>query len=466
MWGISYPGFYAAMGTMSGHPALKAVSPQAPIANWFIGDDFHHHGAFFLTPAFRFFSGFGKPRPEPTTQRATGFEIPNPDGYQFFLEMGPLKNATTYLGEDISFWNDLMTNGTYNDYWKERNILNHLNDVRPAMLTVGGWFDAEDLYGPLMVYKTIEEENPSIENKLVMGPWYHGGWSRSPGESLGDIYFGDSTSYFYMEKIELPFFRYHLKNEGQPTIPEATVFETGSNRWQSYIQWPPPDVTEKKLYFHPQGKLSFSAPTITETAYDQYMSDPAKPVPFIDGIHNNMPRKYMLSDQRFASKRPDVLVYESEILDEDVIICGPVFANLAVSTSGTDSDWIVKLIDVFPYDTPDNDPNPREVPMRGYQMMVRGEVLRGKFRNSYENPEPFLPTEITRVRFDIRDVNHCFQKGHKMMVQVQSSWFPLVDRNPQTFTDIYNASEEDFQTAKQRIYYSKDHPSYLEVKVK
>jgi putative CocE/NonD family hydrolase len=246
---------------------------------------------------------------------------------------------------------------------------------------------------------------------------------------------------------------------------DVTVFETGSNQWRSYGLWPPENLTEKKLYLHPEGKLAFNRPKPVDQYYDEYISDPAKPVPFISGIYNYMPTEYMVADQRFATKRPDVLVYESDILEEDVLFCGPVFANFSVSTSGTDSDWIVKLIDVFPDETPDNDPNPRDVRMGGYQMMVRGEVLRGKFRNSYENPEPFSPDEVTQIRFDIRDVNHSFLKGHRIMVQVQSSWFPLVDRNPQTFTDIYNASEEDFQKATQRVYFSEVYPSYLEVNV-
>jgi putative CocE/NonD family hydrolase len=466
MWGISYPGFYSVMGAIDAHPALLAVSPQAPVADWFIGDDFHHHGAFFINHAFGFFSGFGLPRPAPTTEGNDFFDFPTHDGYQFFLEMGPLKNAQKYLDNKISFWNEMMTHGTYDEYWQERNVLNHLDDVKPAMLTVGGWFDAEDLYGPLNVYKTIEKENPGIENRLVMGPWSHGGWGRSTGEKLWDIYFGDSTSYYYRENIELPFFQYYLKQEGSLNIPDATVFETGSNQWRAYDQWPPKNITEKKLYLHPQGKLAFTLPDPVDEIYDEYISDPAKPVPFIGGIYNYMPTEYMVADQRFASKRPDVVVYESDILNEDVIICGPVFANLSVSTSGTDSDWIVKLIDVFPDETPDNEPNPRDVRMGGYQMLIRGEVIRGKFRNSYENPEPFSPEEVTQIRFDMRDVNHNFLKGHRIMVQVQSSWFPLVDRNPQIFTDIYHATEGDFRKARQRVYYSKEYPSYLEVKVK
>jgi putative CocE/NonD family hydrolase len=467
MWGISYPGFYCTIAAVDAHPALVAVSPQAPVTDWFIGDDFHHHGAFFLNPAFGFFKGFGQERPEPTTKRPTSFQYPTQDGYQFFLDMGPLKNAVNFIGDSISFWNDLMSHSDYDDFWKDRNVLFHLDDVRPAMLTVGGWFDAEDLYGPLSVYKTIEENNPDIENRLVMGPWYHGGWSRNTGESLWDINFGDSTSYYYREHIEFPFFQYYLKDKkDQLNISDATVFETGSNQWQSYDQWPPANLTDRKLYLHPEGKLDFTPPRVSTDIYDEYISDPDKPVPFISGVYNYMPREYMVADQRFASKRPDVLVYKSDVLEEDVTICGPVFANLSVSTSGTDSDWIVKLIDVFPNDTPDNRPNPRDVRMGGYQMMVRGEVLRGKFRNSYENPEPFVPDEITNIRFDIRDINHSFLKGHRIMVQIQSSWFPLVDRNPQTFTDIYNADEEDFQKATQRLYLSSEYPSYLELNVK
>jgi putative CocE/NonD family hydrolase len=466
MWGISYPGFYCTIAAVDAHPALVAVSPQAPVTDWFIGDDFHHHGAFFLNPAFGFFKSFGQARPEPTTEWPPSFQYPTHEGYQFFLEMGPLKNAVDFIGDSISFWNDMMTHGTYDKFWKDRNVLFHLDDVRPAMLTVGGWFDAEDLYGPLYVYKTIEENNPGIENRLVMGPWSHGGWGRSTGEKLWDIHFGDSTSYYYRENIELPFFQYYLKGMGELNIAEATVFETGSNQWQTYDQWPPENLSEEKLYLHPQGRLSFTPPEISGVVYDEYISDPARPVPFISGVYNYMPTEYMVADQRFASKRPDVLIYQSEILEESITISGPVFANMSVSTSGTDSDWIVKLIDVYPEEYPDYEPNPRDVRMGGYQMMVRGEVLRGKFRNSYENPEPFVPDEITNIRFDIRDVNHCFLKGHRIMVQVQSSWFPLVDRNPQIFTDIYWANDEDFEKATQRIYLSQENPSYLELKVK
>jgi uncharacterized protein len=467
MWGISYPGFYAAMGTIDAHPALKASSPQAPIADWFIGDDFHHNGTLFLPHAFNFLSGFGLPRPQPTTEFPARFAHGTPDGYKFFLEMGPLANADRkYLKGQVTFWNEMTAHPNYDDYWRARNTLPHLKNIKPAVMTVGGWFDAEDLYGALNTYKTIERINPGIYNKLVMGPWFHGGWARADGDFLGDVKFGAQTSVFYRENIELPFFECLLKDKCDHNLPEAFVFETGSNQWRSYDHWPPLNTEQKELFLQANGTLSFSRPARSMAkSFDEYVSDPAHPVPFISNTAIGMTREYMIDDQRFAATRPDVLVYQTGPLEKAVTASGPVVATLFVSTSGTDSDYVVKVIDVFPDNTPDNDPNPAGVKMGGYQMLVRGEPMRGRFRNSFARPEAMIPNKVTKVEFTLPDVNHSFQKGHRIMVQIQSSWFPLVDRNPQKFVDIYKATERDFQKATQRIYRSAQYSSQVSLTV-
>jgi len=462
LWGISYPGFYASMGTIDAHPALKAVSPQAPIANWFARDDFHHNGAFTLALGFPFFPSFGIPRPEPVSRRPDEFKFPMPDGYQFYLDMGPLKNANKkYLHGKIPFWNQIMAHGTYDEFWKTRNILPDLKNIKPAVMVVGGWFDTENLYGALHTYQAIEQNNPGAINILVMGPWYHGGWVRSDGSRLGGISFGSKTGEYYIENIELPFFNYYLKDKGQLNLPEAYVFETGTNQWKTYNRWPPENIKREKLYLGQNHSLSFSPPSNRDILYHQYISDPAKPVPFTSEITTDIPRSYMVEDQRFASRRPDVPVYKSEKLKKDITIVGPIIADLFVSTTGTDSDWVVKLIDVLPEDRPKN----KKVVLGGYQMLLRGEILRGKFRNSFEKPEPMEPGKITHIKFTLNDVNHTFRKGHRIMVQIQNSWFPLFDRNPQKFVDIYNADESDFQIATQRVYFSSQYPSGLMVNV-
>jgi len=463
-WGISYPGFYAAASMIDAHPALKAVSPQAPIADWWY-DDFHHHGAFFLPHAFRFLSSFGVPRPEPTTTRNPGFEFPTPDGYEFYLGLGPLENVNElYFNHGIPFWDSMLVHPTYDEFWQSRNILPHLNNVAPAVMTVGGWFDAEDLFGPLQIYRSVEEKNPDIFNALVMGPWRHGGWARDAGDSLGYVRFGSETAHFYQENIEAVFFNHFLKDEGEMSLPEAYVFETGRNRWRTFSQWPPAEAEAMALHLGAGGGLSFDIQSAQGEAFDEWMSDPSRPVPFTPDIATGMTREYMVDDQRFASRRPDVMVYQTEPLEEDLTLVGPLEAGLWVSTSGTDSDWVVKLVDVFPPDTPDHQGLHRGVPMGGYQMMVRSEVIRGRFRNSHEFPEPFIPNEPTHVRLPMQDVLHTFRAGHRVMIQVQNSWFPLVDRNPQTFVEnIYLADEEDFISATQRLYRSQRYPSRIEV---
>jgi putative CocE/NonD family hydrolase len=456
IWGISYPGFYTSMGIMQAHPALKAASPQAPIADWFIGDDFHHNGALFLPHGFNFLASFGLPRPKPTTEFNPRFEHGTPDGYEFFLELGPLANADRkFLKGQVGFWNEMMAHPNYDDFWRARSTLPHFINIRPSVMTVGGWFDAENLYGALNTYKSIERLSPGAQNILVMGPWYHGGWSRAEGDFLGDVRFGSATSVFYRENIELPFFNCLLKDLCSPRLPEAFVFETGSNIWRTYDQWPPLSIEQRHLYFQAGGRLSFDpAANTSEKSFDEYVSDPSHPVPFINNIAIGMTREYMIADQRFATRRADVLVYETEPLVESVRAAGPLKATLYVSTSGTDSDFIVKLIDVFPNDPPDPDPNPTGVTRGGYQMLVRGEPMRARFRNNYSRPEAMPKNKITKVEFTLPDISHSFLKGHRIMVQIQSSWFPLVDRNPQKFVDINTAVETDFQKATQRLYHS------------
>jgi hypothetical protein len=466
LWGISYPGFYAAAGMIDAHPALKAVSPQAPIADWWY-DDFHHHGALFLPHAFNFMASFGQARPEPTTRSANRFNHGTPDGYQFFLDLGPLKNANErYFKDRIWFWNRLCEHPNYDAFWQARNLLPHLKKVAPAVMTVGGWFDAEDLYGPLKIYGTVERDNPGIYNVLVMGPWRHGGWSGRDGDRLGNISFGAKTAPWYQKNVELPFFEHFLKDKGDRRLPEALVFETGVNRWRHFDHWPPKGIQTKRLHFHPNGKLSFDPPKEEGEAHDEFISDPSKPVPFTETIATGMTVEYMTDDQRFAARRPDVLAYQTDVLKEDVTLAGPLLADLRVATTGTDADWVVKLIDVFPPDAPDY---PKMTPgkrLGGYQMMVRSEVIRGRFRNSYEKPEPFVPNQVTPVRLELLDVLHTFAKGHRIMIQVQCTWFPLVDRNPQKYVDnIYLADEKDFINATQRVYRSKQQPTSVQVGV-
>lgn len=467
MWGISYPGFYTAMGLIDAHPALKASSPQAPIADWFIGDDFHHNGAVYLPHAFNFLSVFGLPRPNPTTEFGAPFKHGTPDGYSFFLNLGPIANADKkYLQGQVSFWNEMMDHPNYDEYWQSRNTRPHLKNIKHPVMTVGGWFDAENLFGALNTYKTIEKLNPGINNTLVMGPWFHGGWARSEGDLLGDIRFGSKTSLHYQETVELPFFNCALKDKCTRKQPEAMVFETGSNQWRTYDHWPPVNAGQKSLYLQANGGLMWQpAPPASREGFDEYVSDPGKPVPFINGIEIGMTREYMIEDQRFASRRPDVLVYQTDPLLNPVTLAGPLTATLYVASTATDSDFIVKLIDVLPNDTPNHEPNPANVKMGGYQMLVRGEPMRARFRNSYATPEAMAPNKITKIEYTLPDVNHSFLRGHRIMIQIQSSWFPLVDRNPQRFVNINKAVAEDFQKATQRIYRTGPYSSRLTVNV-
>src|SRR5260221_523736 len=449
IFGISYPGFYSAMGMIDSHPALKAASPQAPISDWFMGDDIHHNGAFFLTQNFDFFYRFAQNVEDALHEDLKGFNFKPPDGYDFFLRMGPLANSDGVLLKGRApEWNEFLAHPTYDAFWQARNIRPHLKNIHCAVMTVGGWFDAEDLFGPLEIFRATERMNPGITNLLVMGPWSHGEWGRGTGEKLGQISFHAKTAEFYREKIELPFFRQFLKGgDTNYTGAKAHIFETGTHQWRRFQAWPPSQAVSRTLYFSPGGRLAFDPPGGGPEAFDEYLSDPAKPVPYTAEPSTGYPRSYPLEDHRFAATRPDVLVYETEPLDEDLTLAGPLQATLHVSTTGTDADWVVKLVDVYPGDFPNPDPNPAGVKLGGYQQLVRGDVFRGKFRNSFQQPEPFEPGKVTKIEFTMPDVCHCFRRGHRVVVQVQSSWFPLVDRNPQTFVNIPTAKPEDLRVS-------------------
>jgi len=466
IFGISYPGFYSTMGAINAHPAVKAISPQAPVTAWFIGDDFHHNGAFFLLDCFTFFYHNGHQFHSPTRKGFTPFNWNAvPDNYEFFLSLGAIKNISPkFFGDSVKFWNDAFAHPDYDEFWKARDPRPHLKNITPAVMTVGGWFDAEDLYGALHTYKAIEEQNPkSLPNIIVMGPWSHGQWAFGKGENLGNVYWGMDANEKFI-KLEKEFFDYYLTGNGNGKFPEATIFITGSNTWREFETWPPANVQEAKLYLHPDGKLSFSAPAF-KTSFDEYVSDPLKPVPYTEDVHSSRTAEYMTDDQRFASRRPDVMVYQTDVLTEDVTITGPLNADLFVSTTGTDADYVVKLIDVFPLDTKAPENIEVKVPLGGYQMLVRGEVFRGRYRNSFEKPEPFIPGKITEIKYELPDIAHTFKKGHRIMIQIQNSWFPLVDRNPQKFVNIYKCSEEDFQKATHRIYHDSKYPSNLKVMI-
>jgi len=467
MYGISYPGFYAAVGAINAHPALKAVSPQAPIADWF-WDDFHHNGAFMLNAAYGFFGSFGIPRPAITKNwpQSLAFEEFE-DGYQFYLnELVPLKNINEkYYQGKVPFWNQFIDHPNYDKFWQERSILPHLKNIQPAVMTVGGWFDAEDLYGPLKVYEAIEE-NSAAENHnfLVMGPWFHGGWARTWGMKLGDIYFGENPapSKFYQDSIELPFFKHYLKGDAYHNLPEAYVFETGNNRWRKFDSWLPRNLTNMKFFLSKNNRLAQEE----STGFSEYISDPKNPVPFTAYITNDIPKKYMVDDQRFAAERKDVLFFETTPLTEDLTVAGDIIVELLVEMTGTDADFIVKLIDVYPENIADEIPYYDGRNMEHYQQMVRADVMRGRFRNSFEYPEPFESNKVTMVKFELLDILHTFKKGHKIMVQVQSTWFPLVDINPQKYVEnIYKADEKDFVKSTIKIHHSKEFPSSIALQI-
>ncbi len=473
IWGISYPGFYTSASIIDSHPAIAAASPQAPMTNLFEGDDGYHGGAFMLSANFGFYAGF-KPNQNPELPRPTvRFDFGTPDSYQFYLRAGNLENLDqTYLHDSNWLFNDQIKHDTYDDYWKARDLSQHMKNVHCAVLVVGGWYDAEDLSGPYRTFYAIRKFNPETPATLVEGPWVHGGWSRSDGSRLGDISFNAQTAVYFRTRIQFPFFEYYLKGKGTP-LPRAIVFETGADVWHDLDAWPPKAAAPRMLYFHGGGKLSFDPPS-GASGVDEYVSDPNHPAPFVGYVTDTVPQRYMVDDQRFAGTRPDVLTYETDPLEEDVTIAGPISPKLVVASSGTDSDFDVKLIDVYPDNAPDPDPslngNERilgEPPlhMGGYEEMLRGEPFRAKFRSSMEKPEPLTPGKRTTIDFTMPDLYHTFRRGHRIMVQVQSSWFPLTDRNPQTFTDIPNARPEEFQKATEQIFREKDAASGVQVLV-
>ncbi|HYA98556.1 MAG TPA: CocE/NonD family hydrolase [Methylomirabilota bacterium] len=481
IWGISYPGFFTSASMIDSHPALKAASPQAPMTDLFMGDDAYHGGAFMLAANFGFYSQFRpQANPEPPPKVRVPFDYGTQDAYEFFLKAGTLANLTKLLGGRDALWLDQIRHNTYDDYWKARNLAAHTRNIRCAVLTVGGWFDAEDLQGPFTLYQAVGRDNPGIFNGLVVGPWVHGGWSRYDGHYLGRVNFDSSTGEYYRRNILFPFFEQHLKGGADAKLPAAYVFETGSNVWRQYSAWPPKDAAKKVLYLRAGGVLSFEPPGADGSAFDEYISDPNKPVPFVNYVAQNVPQEYMVSDQRFAGSRTDVLTYVSAVLQQDVTIAGPLTPHLFVSTTGTDSDWDVKLIDVYPEEYPQSkydEPRPEEANrprtevgppvfvMGGYQQLVRGEPFRGKFRRSFEKPEPFTPGKVEEVSFHMQDVNHTFRRGHRIMVQIQSSWFPLTDRNPQVFMNIAEAKPQDFAKATERVYHGSGQASGIEVLV-
>jgi putative CocE/NonD family hydrolase len=451
IYGISYPGFYSAASLPDAHPALKAVSPQAPISDFFF-DDFHHQGAY-LQSYTAAFAVFGYQKKDTTRKDWFGkemmrmYEKPVKDGYAFHLSQGPIKNITEKYHFDNFFWQQIINHPNYDTFWQKRSILPHLTNIKPAVLTVGGWFDAEDLYGPLHIYKKIEQSTPGAKNSIVMGPWGHGDWARENGKSIhNNLYFGDSISTFFQREIERKFFAYHLKDEANPNLPEAYMFNTGTKEWQQFSTWPPTDIPPMSFYFGANGKLAINKPQDEKAIFD-YISDPAKPVPYTSKTEGLTftPRNFMSDDQRAASTRPDVLTFQTEVLTSDQTLAGEILAKLKVAISTTDADFVVKLIDVYPDDFPNYAHNPSNVIMAGYQQLVRSEVFRGRFRNSYEKPEPFVPGQVTDVNVPLQDILHTFKKGHRIMIQIQSTWFPYIDRNPQKYVDnIYKADASDF----------------------
>lgn len=469
-YGISYPGFYTSAGSIDSHPALKACSPQAPIGDWYKGDDMHHNGALFLAQNYAFFRNFGQPRPVPVNngdylKKWTGRTTQ--DGYDYFLSLGGLKEvADSYqqsLGLRIQFWDEMMQHPNYDQYWKDRNILPKLKNIKCATMTVGGWYDNEDLYGALRTYEHIERQNPGIFNVLVVGPWFHGGWARGDGDWLGTAYFGEKTSLWYRQNLEVPFFNHFLKGKGDiAQIKEVNLFDTGANEWKTFNEYSPTNATDTALYLTEKGGLTFSENALKVAGgFSEYVSDPFHPVPYTQKISLNYPRDFMTEDQRFASTRPDVLTFQTAVLTEDITVAGDIKPYLFVSSSGTDADFVVKLIDVFPddYKFPEGVKPPETSAYSvfqpgGYQMLLRGEPMPARFRNSFEKPEPLKPNETAKVEFTMPGITHTFKKGHKIMVQIQSTWFPLVARNPQKFMENYKlATTADFQKATNRVYY-------------
>jgi putative CocE/NonD family hydrolase len=475
IYGISYPGFYTSAGIIDSHPAIKAASPQAPVSDWFHGDDMHHNGALFLAQNYHFFEFFGQPRPKPTAERYfKQLDYGTNDDYKYFLQLGGLKEvADSYekaLGTRIDFWDEMMRHPNYDQFWKDRNILPKLKNIKAAVMTVGGWYDNEDLYGALQTYQHIERQNPGIFNVLVVGPWFHGGWARADGDWLGTAYFGQKTGIDYRKNYELPFFNHFLKDKGDISqIKEVNLFDTGANQWRYFNDYNPTNAVDTALYLTADGGLSFDAPK-TALAFDEYISDPSNPVPYTQKITSNYPRDFMTEDQRFASRRPDVLTYQTAPLDRDITVAGDIKPSLTIASSGTDSDFIVKLIDVFPddYAYPADAGKP---PVNsaacvfqtgGYEMLLRGEPMPARFRKSFEKPVPLVPNQPAQLVYTMPGIAHTFKKNHRIMIQIQSTWFPLVARNPQQFMENYKlATAKDFRKATERIYYGGKNPSAI-----
>ncbi len=467
-WGISFPGYYSSAGLPNAHPAMAAVSPQAPMSDEFIGDDCYHNGAFFLMDNFGFYSGFDGPKSKDGTNYQSHFNAEYNDAYKYFLDFGPLKksNAAPYFADPNSIWRQTTAHPVYDEFWQSRNIKNHLKNIKPAVLVVGGWFDAEDLYGALKTYAAIEKQSPGNNNRLVMGPWTHGGWAAPAWKGFAQYQFGADVNKYYQEEIETKFFNFYLKGKGAFDQGEITVFETGSNQWRNYDVWPPKNSQPTTYYFAKNGGMAV-AKLLSEPSSTTYESDPAKPVPYTNVISGHRNNEYMAEDQRFASRRPDVVSFQTDTLTEDLTLTGEIVANLMVSMTGSDADFIVKVIDVWPAGS--TVPGPKEgdkpVIMDGYQQMVRAEVLRGKFRNSFSKPEPFAKDKIEKVTVKLNEVAHTFKKGHRVMVQIQSSWFPLVDRNPQKFMNIFEAAESDFQKSRITIHHDAKNASSITLPV-
>ena len=458
MIGISQPGFHVAASIIDSHPALKAASPQAPTADYYINDDVYHNGAFMLAANFGFYGFFTPRKGDPETPRPrVPFDMGTPDAYDFFLNMGTLSEANQkYFDGKATYLQEIVDHPNYDEFWQGRSLWKFMNNVKCAVLNVGGWFDAEDPMGPFHIYRAVEKQNPNTINVLTMGPWSHGGWSRGSGDKLGNLNFGVKTGEYFREQIQFPFFMHFLKDK-TIEIPEASMFVTGLNEWRKHSQWPPKNATPMSLFLQAGGQLKTTAPT-ENNAFDEYISDPNHPVPYLSYTVDGMTSDYMTEDQRFAAQRPDVLTYKTEILENDLTLAGPIKVNLNVATSGTDSDFVVKVVDVYPntFPTPPAPAGQRlpenAVKMGGYQQLVHGEPFRAKFRKSFEKPEPMIPNQPAEISFAMPDVYHTFRKGHRVMIQVQSSWFPLVDRNPQKFMEIPKAKAEDFQKATQRVY--------------
>ncbi|AVR47002.1 X-Pro dipeptidyl-peptidase [Christiangramia fulva] len=448
-WGISYPGFYATYSLLSGHPALKAVSPQASISDFFF-DDFHHNGAYLLS-YWRATALFGYQKTKPVD--TAWYDLPElgtKDQYQFFLEHEPLSTLDQYYKEDNEFWQQLKNHPNYDEFWQSRGIVQYMKGIKPAVMIVGGLFDAEDLYGPFNIYKSIEKNSDNY-NILVYGPWSHGDWARNTKrQSVGNVYFGDNISADFQKNKETVFFNHFLKGKEKLGLPEASIYDTGLRQWNEYEQWPPKNAVDTTFYLGAHQEFTTTATNHTET----FVSDPEKPISYNDEIKVVFtPREYMTGDQRFAARRPDVVVYETDVLKEDMKMVGPIQAKLKVATTGTAADWVVKVIDVYPPDAENYEETQPHLNMSNYYMMVRSEVMRGRFRNSFSNPEPFTPNKKTEVDLTLQGINHTFKKGHKLQIQIQSTWFPLIDLNPQTYVDnIFKANEEDFKKQTHTIY--------------